>query len=719
MGQTEWQNPVGGDWLKKSNWSAGVPDGSVSAVIDGPTLGPTLEGQGMTSNLTVGLDSTSALTIQNGGRLGSSSGFLGVNASSNGSVTVSDTGSRWDLKNLYLGGTSTTSGGTGILTVNAGGTVETDQDVQLWENGAIDLDQGNLSVNRDLTASGGVIEALNGSSLVADSLALTTSAELNFTNASVTVHGDFSAGENTNVSASGGTLETTNFIASNARLTFGDGSTWQNTGTQRFISDSSLFLQTGSDATSGTVILGETGSGLVDLSLAGLSDGATWEISNLTIGGSAAGFVDLRDDTTQIRVLNDATLGVEDSSNGELFLREGDTHAQIDGDLILGVEGEGEVDIRNGGEVVVGGSLRVGVDSTSDNHVKLSGESSLEVDEIILGEGGRGSLTMNSDATSAANVTSTSTFIGLGPEAEGTATLAGEQTLWTNVGVFQVGTEGSGELTVSTGASLETGASSLGALVGSDGTALVTGEASTWLSANLNVGLNGDGELTIADGAQVASSSAEIASNTGSTGTVVVEGTDTGWSIVDQLFLGGDEDSIGGEGSLTIREGAFVLADETTIGEFGLLAGDGELRSDVVNAGRVSPGQSPGTLTIDGDFTQLSSGTLLLEVESGTDFDQLFVNGTLDLNLGTIQIDFTAHSAPTPGEIFTFFPGQNLLGQSLDVETLGLQPGLLLDTESFAATGSFQVIPEPTSAALMLLAAAGWLLFTRRRKGCL
>ncbi len=44
----------------------------------------------------------------------------------------------------------------------------------------------------------------------------------------------------------------------------------------------------------------------------------------------------------------------------------------------------------------------------------------------------------------------------------------------------------------------------------------------------------------------------------------------------------------------------------------------------------MSPGASPGTLTITGDYTQTSAGTLAIEiggVTAGTQFDQLAVSG--------------------------------------------------------------------------------------------
>ena len=46
----------------------------------------------------------------------------------------------------------------------------------------------------------------------------------------------------------------------------------------------------------------------------------------------------------------------------------------------------------------------------------------------------------------------------------------------------------------------------------------------------------------------------------------------------------------------------------------GLLKGSGKLSGAVQNAGTVAPGNSPGLLTIDGLFTQTSTGLLQIEI---------------------------------------------------------------------------------------------------------
>jgi outer membrane autotransporter protein len=71
----------------------------------------------------------------------------------------------------------------------------------------------------------------------------------------------------------------------------------------------------------------------------------------------------------------------------------------------------------------------------------------------------------------------------------------------------------------------------------------------------------------------------------------------------------------------------------------GTLGGHGTLFGNVINHGTVSPGHSPGTLGIAGNFTQFADGVLRIEI-AGTQpgqFDVLAVGGKANLN-GTLQV---------------------------------------------------------------------------------
>jgi len=91
--------------------------------------------------------------------------------------------------------------------------------------------------------------------------------------------------------------------------------------------------------------------------------------------------------------------------------------------------------------------------------------------------------------------------------------------------------------------------------------------------------------------------------------------------------------------------------------EGGVVAGTGVINANVLNNAEVDVGQpgSPGVLTIVGDFTQTSGGTLVIEIgglNPGTDFDQLDVTGQATLD-GTLTVTLINGFQPNPGDSFT------------------------------------------------------------------
>jgi autotransporter-associated beta strand protein len=78
-----------------------------------------------------------------------------------------------------------------------------------------------------------------------------------------------------------------------------------------------------------------------------------------------------------------------------------------------------------------------------------------------------------------------------------------------------------------------------------------------------------------------------------------------------------------------------VLGGNVDVANAGTLRGHGTIDGNVVNDGVVSPGGSIGRLTVDGNYTQKSDGTLNIEVTpltvAGTGYDQLVIHGSASL----------------------------------------------------------------------------------------
>jgi outer membrane autotransporter protein len=99
-----------------------------------------------------------------------------------------------------------------------------------------------------------------------------------------------------------------------------------------------------------------------------------------------------------------------------------------------------------------------------------------------------------------------------------------------------------------------------------------------------------------------------------------------------------------------ILVGAGPLVNDTT----GLLGGTGTLQGFFTNRGTVNPGNSVGTLTVDGSYTQTDSGILQVEFASDTSYDRLMVtgaSGTASLS-GTVTPILLNGYRPRAGQIF-------------------------------------------------------------------
>ncbi len=114
-------------------------------------------------------------------------------------------------------------------------------------------------------------------------------------------------------------------------------------------------------------------------------------------------------------------------------------------------------------------------------------------------------------------------------------------------------------------------------------------------------------------------------------------------------------------GSLFVN-GLFTTNGGLAVFQNAFLGGSGIINGDVVNNGTVAPGNSPGSLTVNGDFTQTSVGTLQVEVGSATVFDQLLVSGSANL-AGTLQVLNFGGNQFTYGQQVPFLQAGSISGE--------------------------------------------------------
>jgi T5SS/PEP-CTERM-associated repeat protein/autotransporter-associated beta strand protein len=274
---------------------------------------------------------------------------------------------------------------------------------------------------------------------------------------------------------------------------------------------------------------------------------------------------------------------------------------------------------------------------------------------LLLGESGTGTINISNGA-SLINITGSQTQIGANSGGVGTLTIDGVGSLWNEQnsssgsipsGPIVVGASGTGFLTITHGAEVETtgdtGHFVIGSNVGGVGTVTVGSAGSPNLAnpstlinnpgvnnpGELWVGYFGTGTLTInSDGAVSGFSGVEIGSQTGGQGTVIVNGGTL--DSTGGLFVGDF-----GLGTLTIQNGGTVTSATGTI------AGQaGSAGSSVTVTGTNSTWNiGAGSLTVGnsdtGSLSILAGGAVIVSPGAQINIgDTTGVNGT-----GTVLVD--------------------------------------------------------------------------------
>ena len=168
------------------------------------------------------------------------------------------------------------------------------------------------------------------------------------------------------------------------------------------------------------------------------------------------------------------------------------------------------------------------------------------------------------------------------------------------------------------------------------------------------------------------------------------------------------------DGTLSALNGAIVDIRGGTLG------GSGTINGVVVMGGTLSPGNSPGSLTINGSYIQTSNGTFLEQLAGiipGTEFDQLVVNGGVSLT-GGLDLELLNDFAPALGDSFTIMTYDSESGEFgwMDLPTLAEGEAWLVSYNPTDITLSV-VTPEPSSLLLLVTSLMLLAAFTRAQMG--
>jgi hypothetical protein len=231
------------------------------------------------------------------------------------------------------------------------------------------------------------------------------------------------------------------------------------------------------------------------------------------------------------------------------------------------------------------------------------------------------------------------------------------------------GTLSTGNLSVGGTTTLNAGTLSVGSHITIDGGLFDRNASSGFALAN-------SGAMTVQHGG-TAEFTGSYTTSSGSEYSVV--GTGSKWSLTGDLTVDGSVPTL-----LSISDGGIISATSLFVGIRGVVQGDSKIIADVRSNGTVSPGISPGTLTIDGNYLQDSDGTLLIELGGttpGTHFDSLQITGGANLD-GTLDVSLIDGFVPGPGDSFIILNAAAGIVDTFATEILpAVGGGLLLEVE--------------------------------------
>lgn len=453
----------------------------------------------------------------------------------------------------------------------------------------------------------------------------------------------------------------------------------------------------------------------------------------------------------------------------------------------VGRLGTGNLSISNGGQLLLQGdavsvpgatrstSLIIGgvgeTNSGGTGTATVSGQGSRIVvagsDPFIgvgIGAGSVGTLSVQDKGSVSGLSVSVGRSSGVGMAAfdNATLTLTGQQTGTPTTGAnLSVGLGGgTGVLNLSNNARVQianTGTANTGMNIGgagtfSGGSGLVTmsggasiAVAGTTVNSGVNVGRDGTGTLRMSASSLsvTGNGGVSIGRHAGGVGTLVMTDASTltaPWVGVARSRDDAGVATNGGQGTLIVNSGSTVTAGRIEVGSNGYLGGNGTLVGDVVNMGVINPGNSPGTLHIDGSFVNATGGRIVLEVQDdgagGYITDHLIFGAGTAVDLGSTQVTFSFLGDTNPAayqqavglDIANFMVQATAGGGSAPLATSAFanvsfgaqaQQYAISDFSYVAGgTASFTVtaVPEPSTwAALMAgLGVLGWRL---RRSG--
>lgn len=464
-----------------------------------------------------------------------------------------------------------------------------------------------------------------------------------------------------------------------------------------------------------------------------ISRGAQLRLSLQPSGAYVGGQVIVQDAGSRFDALGQLALNGRAGQPAELVFTNGAAGRVGYIGIVGGSQGGGVVTSDGAGSLWdVTAGIWLGRDPAHSGTLNVRNQGRVVVDsDVSVGRYGPGVLNVSDGG----QVQSGFGFIGTFTNGPGTATISGYQSVWTitNGGIV-LGRDANGRLDALNGGTLTLrGDMQMGYRPGVSGLVTVAGfcvdpvshdaVASRLNVTNLiTVGEGGSGILTITNQGVTRCMTGQIASGQQATGSVFISSSGL-WQVDGSLFVGGSAGASGGTGFVSVlssgrlavgtelrlwTNGSLIVdgAAAVTIGQSatrsgsvsvglgGVLTGSGAANGNVVLiGGTISPGNSVGTLAVNGDYFQ-TNGTLRIEVggnRPGQDFDVLRVQGTAVLSGGQIEVLALNSYRPQIGEEFVFLTAASVTGSVTVTNSAGWNLALIVSNQ----TARLRVVPYP------------------------
>ncbi|TVQ41454.1 MAG: hypothetical protein EA370_01975 [Wenzhouxiangella sp.] len=282
------------------------------------------------------------------------------------------------------------------------------------------------------------------------------------------------------------------------------------------------------------------------------------------------------------------------------------------------------------GAVPTASTFQVRINTNDPRSPEIDGQAAATGSNFGVGHNSIGELSI----INAGTLTSVSAILGHQSNGNGSVTISGAGSGWQIASGLEIGRSGIGHLEIVDGGLLNTTFSSvsrLGQQATGSGSVTVTGAGALWeLQGHFQVGSTGSGEMTISDGGQVLySGNARVAQAGNSTGELTIAGTGSLLSG-NRLHVGN-----GSTSGTTMATGVLQLLDGGTLELIGS-GSNGSGNGLLIIAWN---SRSEGTVVFGGPAGQSPAAPGQLLIESGLHFSN--GTGTLVINhTGLLEMDF-------------------------------------------------------------------------------